>query len=132
MHVGPAWIPLKKSIREELGVDDDREQFCFADYTAEDLEEVIDTQKKIVDAQKKRGDKRLYNILIIVDDFADSPSFTRHSSLLWMLLREGPSLCNLLDFVGPAVSGAVADNQDERYCADYLQAAKRQGARGLD
>jgi len=50
---------------------------------------VINTQKKIVDAQKKRGDKRLYSILIIVDDFADSPSFTRHSSLLWMLYVRG-------------------------------------------
>ena len=50
---------------------------------------VIETQKKIVDAQKKRGDKRLYSILIIVDDFADSPSFTRHSSLLWMLYVRG-------------------------------------------
>lgn len=89
VHVDPAWIPVKKFIREELGVDEDREQFCFADYKAEDLEGVIETQKKIVDAQKKRGDKRLYSILIIVDDFADSPSFTRHSSLLWMLYVRG-------------------------------------------
>jgi len=26
----PAWRPVKKYIREELGVDEDKEQFCFA------------------------------------------------------------------------------------------------------
>ena len=82
-------VACQKIIREELGVDEDRERFCYADYRAEDLEAVIETQKRIVDAQKKRGDKKLYSILIIVDDFADNPSFTKRSSLLWMLYVRG-------------------------------------------
>ena len=43
---------MKKFIREELGVDEDREQFCFPDYKAEDLEAVIETQKRITDARR--------------------------------------------------------------------------------
>jgi hypothetical protein len=42
-----------------------------------------------VDAQKKRGDKRLYSILIIVDDFADSVAFSRNSKLLHELFTRG-------------------------------------------
>ena len=58
VNVDPAWKPVKKMIREELGVDEDKEKFCFPDYVPDELAEVIQTQKKIVDAQKKRGDKR--------------------------------------------------------------------------
>ena len=29
VNVDPAWIPVNKFIREELGVDDDKEQFCY-------------------------------------------------------------------------------------------------------
>ena len=38
VHVDPAWLPVKQFIREELGVDEDREQFCYDTYRAEDLE----------------------------------------------------------------------------------------------
>ena len=38
---------------------------------------------------KKRGDKKLFQILIIVDDFADDPSFTRQSKLLHALYTRG-------------------------------------------
>ena len=61
VNVDPAWIPVKKFIREELGVDEGREQFCYPDYRAEDLEAVIETQKKIVDARpssRARGSGR--------------------------------------------------------------------------
>jgi hypothetical protein len=89
VNVDPAWKPVKKMIREELGVDEDKEKFCFPDYIPDEQAEVISTQKKIVDAQKKRGDKRLYSILIIVDDFADSVAFSRNSKLLHELFTRG-------------------------------------------
>ncbi len=38
---------------------------------------------------KKRGDKKLFQILIIVDDFAHDPSFTRHYKLLHALYTRG-------------------------------------------
>jgi hypothetical protein len=46
VNVDPAWKPVKKMIREELGVDEDKEKFCFPDYIPEELAEVISTQKK--------------------------------------------------------------------------------------
>ena len=85
VNVDLAWAPVKKMIYQELGVDEHKETVCFDSYKPEELEAVIDTQKKIVDAQKERGDKRLYSILIIVDDFADGQAFTRQSPRLWML-----------------------------------------------
>jgi hypothetical protein len=42
-----------------------------------------------VDAQKRRGDKKLFSILIIVDDFADSVAFSRNSRLLHELYTRG-------------------------------------------
>ena len=41
---------------------------------------------------KKQDYKKLYIILIVVDDFADSPSFTRHSKLLHSLYTRGRHL----------------------------------------
>jgi hypothetical protein len=38
---------------------------------------------------KKQGHKQLYQILIIVDDFADEPLFTRQSKLLHALFTRG-------------------------------------------
>ena len=41
---------------------------------------------------KKQEYKKLYNILIVIDDFADNPSFTRHSKLLRALYARGRHL----------------------------------------
>ena len=38
---------------------------------------------------KKKNAKKLYSILIIIDDFADNPSFSRHSKLLHSLYTRG-------------------------------------------
>ena len=72
-----------------MRVDDTAEHLYFDKYRPEELEAVISTQKKIVAAQKKRGDKRLYSILICVDDFADSAAFLRRSVLLHELYTRG-------------------------------------------
>ena len=50
---------------------------------------VITLQKRIVAAQKKRGDKRSLSVLICVDDFADSAAFSRHPVLLHELYTRG-------------------------------------------
>ena len=38
---------------------------------------------------KKNGHKKLYQILVLIDDFADNPSFTRKSPLLHQLYIRG-------------------------------------------
>ena len=80
---------MKRYIREKMKVDDKEEQIYFDKYRPEELEGVISAQKKIVAAQKKRGDKRLFSILICVDDFADSAACSRRSVLLHELYTRG-------------------------------------------
>jgi hypothetical protein len=66
-----------------------KEQLYFDQYTPEDLQNIIDTQHKVILHMKKRNLSQLYSILIIVYDFADDPSFSRHSKLLHSLFTRG-------------------------------------------
>ena len=65
------------------------EPIYFDHYDPEALANILETQHKITNFLKKRGDKKLFQILIIVDDFADDPSFTRQSKLLHALHTRG-------------------------------------------
>ena len=67
----------------------DEEPIFFDHYDPEALANILNTQHKITNFLKKRGDKKLFQILIIVDDFADDPSFTRQSKLLHTLYNRG-------------------------------------------
>ena len=69
---------------------DDEPEFYYDTYDPESLDKIIDNQKKIVEYQKKQKDtKHVFQILIIVDDFADDPSFSRNSKLLHSLFTRG-------------------------------------------
>ena len=91
VFVDHSWEPVKKYIEKDLKINTDKEKIYF-DYRHEDLEKVIDTQYKLVDHMKKQEYNKLYNILIVIDDFADNPSFTRHSKLLHSLYTRGRHL----------------------------------------
>ena len=54
-----------------------------------ELQHIIDTQYKVIDFMKQNKMKKLYQIPIIIDDFADDPHFTRHSKLLRSLFNRG-------------------------------------------
>ena len=56
----------------------------FDHYAPEALREILDTQDKITEFTQKNF-KQLFQILIINDDFADDPSFTRQSKMLHSL-----------------------------------------------
>jgi hypothetical protein len=80
---------------------------------------IIDTQKKISEYQKKNDHKRLYQILIVIDDFADDPSFCRHSKLLHGLFTRGrhaqiSSVVATQKFA--AISPIIRVNASEIYC----------------
>ena len=78
INVDTTWGPVKKYIDDQEMCSKDEE--CFFDhYDPEDLEKIIDTQKKVVQYMKDRKKKKLYQIWILVDDFADDPSFSRSS-----------------------------------------------------
>ena len=77
------WLPVQKYIQDNLRVDFDKEKCFFDDYIPEELGKVIKQQHKVIEYQKRKNDhKRLFSILIIVDDFGESKEFSRNSPLL--------------------------------------------------
>ena len=64
----------------ELGQDNDHPQ---------DLERVIAVQKEVTRRAKEAGLKKLFNVCICVDDFADNPAFSRQERLVWELFFRG-------------------------------------------
>ena len=59
----------------------DAEPLVFDHYSADALNHIIDTQHKVIDYLKKQqGNNKLYSILVVVDDFADDPKFSRYST----------------------------------------------------
>ena len=84
------WLSVKEYIEDVLDVHEtDDEKFYFDHYNAEALERIIQNQTDLIKHMKSKNMKSLYSILIIIDDFADDPSFSRHSKLLHMLYTRG-------------------------------------------
>ena len=54
-----------------------------------ELEQVIKAQPKVIDYQKEQKHKGLYQILIVIDDFADDTNFLRKFQLLHQLYIRG-------------------------------------------
>ena len=84
------WQPVKDYMEKELKlIESDDETFYFSEYEPEALTNIINTQKKIIEYQKKQDHKKLFQILIVIDDFADNPTFSRQSKLLHGLFTRG-------------------------------------------
>ena len=82
--------PIKQYIEEKLELHEpDEERFYFDEYEPEELQKIIDNQKRLIEHMKKKNAKKLYSILIVIDDFADNPQFSRHSKLLHSLYTRG-------------------------------------------
>jgi hypothetical protein len=88
VRVDTTWRPVKKFL-EENELCGENENCLFDHYDPEKLQNIIDTQRKITEYMKSQNRKKLYQILIIVDDFADDPSFSRNSKLLHSLFTRG-------------------------------------------
>ena len=86
--VDNTWKPVKDYIRDHTKPSD-REKCYFDSYEPSDLEQVIKTQQKVIDYQEEQKHKDLYQILIVIDDFADDTNFTRKSQLLHQLYTRG-------------------------------------------
>jgi hypothetical protein len=90
VHVDATWNAVKDYQENIMKVKESpKEQLYFDHYSPEDLQNIIDTQHQVILHMKKRNLNQLYSILIIVDDFADDPSFSRHSKLLHSLFTRG-------------------------------------------
>ena len=76
INIDDGWIPVKKYIEEDLGVN-------TGDKAA--LRDIIQKQRKITETSKKLEMKKLYQVLIILDDYADSPQLHKAQN------TEGPN-----------------------------------------
>ena len=65
------------------------EPIYLSEYDSEALENIITTQRKVPDFRKKQEHTKLYQIRIVIYDFADSAEFSRHSKLLHALFTRG-------------------------------------------
>ena len=83
------WLPVKKYVKDELNVNEEKETCFFEEYKTEDLMKIIDTQTKVTKYLKDKKEKKLFNILVILDDIADAPEIARHNKLLQSLYVRG-------------------------------------------
>ena len=89
ISVDASWHPVIIYIEKDMKVDTNKEKVLFDHYDSEALENIIDEQHKLIDYMKKKDIKKLYNILIVVDDFADDPKFVRQSKMLQAVYIRG-------------------------------------------
>ena len=91
VNLDHTWLPVKEYIKDKLKIkDDDKEDPIYYDeYVPEELLKIIETQTKITNYMKQQKKTKMFNILIIIDDFADNPAFSRNSKLLHGLYTRG-------------------------------------------
>ena len=88
VEVDHTWKPVKDYIDKEIKPHD-KERVYFDTYEPDALAHIIKTQHKVIEYMKEHKHKKLFQILIVIDDFADSPDFTRSSKLLHQLYIRG-------------------------------------------
>ena len=89
IHVDSVWHPVKEYIEKTLKVNPKKEKVYFDEFHKEDLEEILEQQYKISQYQKDHKFKKLFATLVVVDDFADQVSFSKHNSMLNALYIRG-------------------------------------------
>ena len=94
IDVDYTWHSVKQYISNEMKIQESEDdKFYYDNYDEAALENIIHIQHKVIEYMKRNKYKNLYQILIIIDDFADSPSFTRKSHLLHQLYIRGRHNC---------------------------------------
>jgi hypothetical protein len=88
IDIDSTWSPVKKYQSEIMKVDE-KDKLYFDSYNPNELENIIDTQHKVIKLMKENKRNKLFSILVVIDDFADDPSFTRQSKLLHSLYTRG-------------------------------------------
>ena len=53
------WLPVKKYVKDELKVNEDKEKCFFEEYKSEDLMKIIDTQTKVTKYLKDNKEKKI-------------------------------------------------------------------------
>ena len=86
VNIDDGWIPVKKYIEGDMGVNTEREQTYWDEWDEAALRRIIQQQRKITEASKKLEMKKLYQVLVVIDDFADTPAQASRRSI-----HQGPA-----------------------------------------
>ena len=89
IDVDMTWEPVKKYLANDLRQNEKKEKYLFDSYQPAELERIIETQHKVAEFMKHNKMRKVLQVLIIIDGFADDPSFTRNSRLLHSLYIRG-------------------------------------------
>jgi hypothetical protein len=128
IDIDSAWSPVKEYVRVELGVRDNEKCF-FHEFDHEALEKIVQEQHKLTIALKeKKGNKKLFNILIIVDDFSDDPAVLHNQgkNVLNSLMCRGRHQ-NISLWLGAqklTTMSTVIRTQTQFYCIGRLRSQK--------
>lgn len=94
INIDHTWKPVKQYIEKVMEVKEtDKEKFYYDHYDHTDLEKILELQHHITKYMKDHKHTKLFQILIVIDDFADDPKFTRYSKLLHSLYTRGRHNC---------------------------------------
>jgi GTPase SAR1 family protein len=90
IFVDAAWLPVRDYIEKEMKViPSEDDEIYFDHYSEEKLQNIIDTQHKIIKYMKEHSYKKMFNIMVLIDDMADCSDFMRSSKLLHQLYIRG-------------------------------------------
>ena len=89
VHVDRQWDAVKKYQAEKLKVDTSKEQLHSNEYDSTALEAIIKQQQAVTKLAKDNNMKKMFGILIILDDVADDPRITRSSKPVHELFVRG-------------------------------------------
>ena len=90
IDVDYSWAPVKDYIEKVMKVRETKEEPIYFDhYDPQALEQIVSTQHKVAEYMKKQDNKQIHQILIIIDDFADDPRFTRQDKIVHSLYTRG-------------------------------------------
>ena len=92
IDIDHTWRPVKDYIAKGIKPND-RESLYFGRYNPVGLEAIIDKQHKVTSYLKSQGQTQIFQILVVMDDFADSPEFARQSKSLHKLYIRGWHQC---------------------------------------
>ena len=79
IEIDDGWKPVKEFIEKDMGVNTEREQVYFDKWDESALRTIIEQQKKITRTSKQLGLKKLYQVLVVIDDYADQPELHRRT-----------------------------------------------------
>lgn len=88
-NFGNTWVLVKKYIEKDLQPIDGDPPMYYDTYRAGYLSVLISRQRQVVDFMKKNDYNSIFQIPIVIGDFADNPSFTRNRELLHSLYVSG-------------------------------------------